>query len=309
MAKNRVLRTILILAVAGLAIAGSADSLSKDYAQQALTRALATFAVARTLNGVISVAQGTEVALEPGGVGVIMTPGQILDPINDLVERFSSVMLVAASSIGLQLVLLEITSWIWVTVLLCAGLAVWLACTWSEPLHQRKYMALIIRLTLLLAFVRFAVPVVIIATNLLFHGFLETRHDQATAELRGTSAEIERLNTRDEAAGAAAQPGNAEPSAAESESSMLESLRSAAEGWYSGVSDWIGEASVTTRIRKLQESAANAAGGIVELIVVFVLDTVIFPLAFLWLFMEILKALAGRLIPAMRSTSPGHADR
>ncbi len=302
MTRNKVLRTILILAVAGIAIAGSADTLSKDYAQQALTRALATFAVARTLNGVISVAQGTEVALEPGGVGVIMTPGQILDPINDLVERFSSVMLVAASSIGLQLVLLEITSWIWVTVLLCAGLAVWLACTWSEPLHQRKHMALIIRLTLLLAFVRFAVPVVIIATNLLFHGFLESRHDQATAELRGTSAEIERISAQNEPPGPGAQAGDADPSAAGAGGSVLDYLRSAAEGWYSDVSDWLGDMSVTARMKQLQESAANAAGGIVELIVVFVLDTVIFPLAFLWLFVEMLKALAGRLVPAIRST-------
>ena len=45
------------------------------------------------------------------GVGVIFTLGQILDPINDLIERFSSVMLVAASSLGLQILLLNITSW------------------------------------------------------------------------------------------------------------------------------------------------------------------------------------------------------
>ena len=39
-----------------------------------LKRALATYAAARALNAVISVAQGTEVALEPGGVGVVLAP-------------------------------------------------------------------------------------------------------------------------------------------------------------------------------------------------------------------------------------------
>ena len=110
-ATRKSLTTLLIVLIAAVAATGVADQVSDDYAEDALKRALATFAVARTLNGVISVAQGTEIALEPGGVGVMLTPGQILDPINDLVERFSSVMLVAASSLGLQIVLLEILSW------------------------------------------------------------------------------------------------------------------------------------------------------------------------------------------------------
>ena len=115
---NRSLKSLLLLVIAALAITGAADDVSREFADDALKRALATFAVARTLNGVISVAQGTEVAVEPGGVGVVMTPGQILDPVNDLVERFSSVMLVAASSLGLQIVLLEILSWVVLTGLL-----------------------------------------------------------------------------------------------------------------------------------------------------------------------------------------------
>ena len=82
------LYTVLIVLIAAIAATRVADDVSDTYAEDALKRALATFAVARTLNGVISVAQGTEIALEPGGVGVMLTPGQILDPINDLVERF-----------------------------------------------------------------------------------------------------------------------------------------------------------------------------------------------------------------------------
>ena len=96
MNSRKLLRTVLSIVVAGAAIGGIVDDASEQYAQQSLNRALVTFTAARALNGVISVAQGTEVAVEPGGVGVIMTPGQVLDPINDLIERFSSVMLVAA---------------------------------------------------------------------------------------------------------------------------------------------------------------------------------------------------------------------
>ena len=130
MDSGKILRTILIAIIAAAAISGVVDNQSEKYAEQALTRALVTFTAARALNGVISVAQGTEVAAEPGGVGFIFTPGQILDQINDLVERFSSVLLVAASSLGLQLVLLEITSWWVMTAMLMFSLAVWLAAVW-----------------------------------------------------------------------------------------------------------------------------------------------------------------------------------
>ena len=80
MTTRKLLQTTIILIAAIVAVTGIADDVSRQQAEQGLKRALATFAIARTLNGVISVAQGTELAVEPGGVGVIMTPGQILDP-------------------------------------------------------------------------------------------------------------------------------------------------------------------------------------------------------------------------------------
>lgn len=58
------------------------DSAANKQVDAGLKRALLSFATARALNAVISVAQGTEVAVEPAGVGVVFTPGQILDPIN-----------------------------------------------------------------------------------------------------------------------------------------------------------------------------------------------------------------------------------
>ena len=41
-------------------------------------------------------------------VGVVLTAGEILDPLNDLVERFSWIVLLAASSLALQLLLGEV---------------------------------------------------------------------------------------------------------------------------------------------------------------------------------------------------------
>lgn len=317
----KLLRTFLILAFAGIAISGAVDQVSKDYAEQALKRALTTFAISRTLNGVISVAQGTEVAIEPGGVGVIMTPGQLLDPVNDLVERFSSVLLVAASSIGLQLVLLEISSWIGITVLLVAALCIWLAATWSERLRSNKYVALALRLTFVFAFVRFAVPIVIICTNIVFGTFLLEKHDSAAAELQKTSAQVEELNAQDEDAATRGEEGPESEGALSDESSATfwdrlhaayESLpdseeigpqiKGSAREIYADVANWFDEMSVSAKIAELEESAANATSHIVNLIVIFVLQTIIFPLGFLWIFVELSKTAASRAIAAIGTT-------
>ena len=122
--------SLVAILVVIVAFTGGLDRLSEQTAADSLTRALVTFAASRALNGAISVAQGTELALEPAGIGVVLSVGQVLDPINDLVERFSTVMLVAASSIGLQNILLRITSAVGFDIALAAT-AVWLlASTW-----------------------------------------------------------------------------------------------------------------------------------------------------------------------------------
>ena len=60
---------------------------------------LSVYAVLRGLNAVISTAQGTELSIEPMGVGLTLTPGEILDPLNDLIEQVSTVLLFASASI------------------------------------------------------------------------------------------------------------------------------------------------------------------------------------------------------------------
>jgi hypothetical protein len=91
--KIKLLLTVLYVLLVLVNQAGPLDDRSRDYTKQGFKRALVTFAVTRGLNGIISVAQGTEVAVEPAGIGLVFTPGQILDPVNDLIERFSWIVL------------------------------------------------------------------------------------------------------------------------------------------------------------------------------------------------------------------------
>ena len=274
MPKKRVLWTFLILLSVVAASSGHVDSTSKGYAENALRNALVTFAVARTLNGVISVAQGTQLAIEPGGVGVNLSVGEILDPINDLVERFSAVMLVAASSLGLQTLLLNITAWWGFSAFLALASIAFLITLWMPRPVVARYANPALRILLIILFVRFAAPVLIIGTNIITDMFLASGQAEATAILEATTSNIEELNQETQSVSA-------------DEPSILDRL-----GNFIGNS--IESLRVSDRLARLRESASNASEHIVNLIAIFVLQTIILPLLFLWLFAQGLKAIAFR---------------
>jgi hypothetical protein len=287
-------------------VTGTLDGAAGTRAEDALTRALATFAVARALNGAISVAQGTEVALEPGGVGVILTPGQVLDPVNDLIERFSSVMLFAASSLGLQIVLLDVLSWPVLTVILVLSSAIWVALLWWGRESNRRLLHYASRIVLALLVVRFAIPIVIIGTDAFFDGFLLSTHDSATqvlesstATIRNTSSEIESGVRNEQKLHAATIEQQAVENgnwSIENISEWTSELRESVMEWVSSAGQFFESASLTSAIDSLKNSAAEITSHVVDLIVVFVLQTAILPIVFLWFFVEIIKRLAGRAI-------------
>lgn len=248
------LRIVLALSVVALAWLSPLDDYAESQAQSGLKRALATFAVARALNGVISVAQGTEVAVEPAGVGVTFTPGQILDPINDLVEQFSTLMLTASVSFGVQSALLAIGGHWLISLLVTLALLLWL---WRRnPIAGRSLMD---RALLLLVLVRFAIPIAALGSDAAFNLFLADRYQQSQAALSLSGDEIGRL---------------AEPEV-DPDESMAGSLRR----WWNETGESL---DVSRRLERLKESAAQVTEHIVELIVVFLLQTLIIPLLLLW---------------------------
>ena len=111
---KRTLSSMIVVAIILLSYSGAFEKLIKKtyigkidtkgiaYFDDSLERALYTFAVARGLNAVISVIQGTVVSGSPGGIGLQFSVGEILDPINDLLERFSWIMLFSTISLGIQ---------------------------------------------------------------------------------------------------------------------------------------------------------------------------------------------------------------
>jgi len=268
---NQWILSLLLLLLAVLSVTPVLDERAATDYEQVFQRAFVTFALARTINGVISVLQGTEIALQPAGVGVTLTPGEILDPVNDLVERFSWIMMGATISLGVQNVLLDISAW-WVIQVLVSALAAWLLLrVWYPGQGARLNRVLFRRVFPLLLFIRFAVPVMLIANDLLYQQFLEQRYEQSTEivteagrELEQIQAEVKADNPRDEDTG------------------MLDAITRA---W----SDTVDAMDLTGKLQRIKTRAAEVIEHLIQLSVVFVLQTAILPVAFLWLFTQVIK--------------------
>jgi hypothetical protein len=258
----------LVLAAAWLA---PLDETATQQVQAGLKRAVASFAAARALNAAISVAQGTEVAVHPAGVGVSLAPGQALDPVNDLVEQFSVLMLGASVSFGVQLALIKMGGFWAVSGLLSVVALAWGWARWRGG----DLPVWLTRLFVALLLVRFAVPVVALGNEAAFRLFLSEDYaaGQATIELSGR--EIER-------AGAPGAPAASGPAPAPG--GLGETLR---KWWESAAA----EVDVNERLDRLKEAAGNAIDHIVMLIVVFLLQTVVLPLLLLWAMLRLGRAL------------------
>jgi len=274
--RRRAVWSGLAVFAAVAALSGLIDDTGRRYASEAFSRALITFAVARTLNGAISVAQGTEVAIEPGGVGVNFTVGQVLDPVNDLVERFSAVMLIATSSLGLQNILLRMTMWWGTSLALILAVVFALVILWWPKFDESRLKPLALQLLLVTVFLRFAVPILVIGSNLVFDTFLAAEQAAASQSLDTTRSEIEQINEN-----------VATPESDAEDQSVIERLGSM-------LNSSLDSMNIGDRLDRLRDRVSNVSEHIITLIVIFLLQTIILPLVFLWLFVELLRLLAAR---------------
>ncbi len=255
-----------LLAVAGVLSSTSVlDQEASAQYESAFKRALVTFALARTLNGVVSMAQGTELALQPAGVGLTLTPGELLDPVNDLIERFSWIMLASSTSLYVQNIFLDISRWwglrVLVVLFALAVLAVYLNPNWRRSAARPWIM----RVFLLALFLRLAVPLVLLANDAIYRVFLEPRYEASSQIIEQASEELEQL-------------GN-------------EQQESKDGGILGSVNRALSQVKIKQRLERFKQRASEIIEQLITLSAVFLLQTVVLPLAFLWLLVVLFKRL------------------
>lgn len=238
------------------------DSTAIKQIDTGLNRALISYATARALNAAISVAQGTEVAVEPGGVGVNFAPGQALDPINDLVEQFSTLMLVACVAFGVQKILISIGGYWLVSLVLTAAALGW---AWFY-FRDQKPPVLLTRILVILLMIRFAIPMVTLGTDLLFQKFMDSDYKTSQQVIDLASGQVTEINQPDPVSTA--------------DQGLVDKIKEKVSGLWSQTKAAV---DVKAHYMKLKQMAEQWAVHIINLIVIFLLQTLIIPVLLIWL--------------------------
>ena len=85
------------------------DRTADAYFTDAMTKAGAAYGVCRVVNASVSVIKDSQIQIEPAGLGVSLAAGQILDPLDDMTERASDILITAIVSLGIQKIAYELS--------------------------------------------------------------------------------------------------------------------------------------------------------------------------------------------------------
>lgn len=256
--------SLLILLALTVSFLPQTQKLSYSYIDSSLERTVISFTLAKTLNALISVAQGTEIAATPAGVGVNFAIGELLDPINDMVERFSWVMLASSVSLGIQKILslmlgslvMKITLSLLASILLFAFIA-----------KKQTLAILSLKFFLLFMILRLTMPLIALSNQALYTSFLAPNYQESTQILQDTTAEIKKMQQKDEAA-----PTTIWGKIKHAYQSTAESLN------------------IKKHIHTLTTKLNDTFNHLLSLLTLFIIETIIFPLLYLYLLIKLLKA-------------------
>lgn len=175
---------ILIMALLIVSWWGAVDNLAAYVNGESIKDAAIIYGVARSINGVISLIQSAEIGAIVGSV----RPGELLDPMNDLIERFSSVMAWSLSSLVLQKVLLSVFSSYSFKVIFTICCALMLVLKWL-PLSAR-FVARAWSLFLIVASLRFSIAIVCALTAAVDQGFIQKIEQASLQTVQTFNSEI-----------------------------------------------------------------------------------------------------------------------
>jgi hypothetical protein len=221
--------------------------------------AAAAFAISKSINAALSLAQAASIS---GGVvfaGGSIHPAAFLDPVNNLVDQFASVMLaISVAAFVLELTLRIGGSWAMLALMIAAAVVV---CV-EPPAGGRSRLPLPLKnlargALLFTSLGVVGLPVAVSLTGLISERFLEARYAEAERGLVSVEAQTAEI-TDDAMVDPAEDPG------------LIDSLKR------------VGSSAFGT-MRQVADGFSTLYAHIVTMITVFALQTVVLPLGLAWI--------------------------
>jgi hypothetical protein len=273
--KQRLAATLALLAALVLAASGLADrtiglagphslaATSSATLDRNFKEAAAVFATARALNAAISVAKSVQLS---AGVGVqgAAQPFQVLDPIDKLIEEFSSLMLGATVALGGTLMLVEIGDRFALAAVLPVGLglvalALWVPGAVGGATRRAGQILLVVALI-----AKLGLPATVLLSDAMADAVVAPRIERAGGRLQAIDV-----------------PGL--PQASVDTPSWLDTLRRMED--------------ISGQVTRAFAAAHTLADDVIDLTVAFLIKIVVVPLVTLWLLTRLAEVMIAGLVP------------
>lgn len=263
---NKLLILFLSVLVLIVSFSYTLDIKGKALVDGSFTQAVIVFGSAKALNAVISLAQGTELDLPFLTVAI----GEVLDPVNDLVEQFSFVMLLSLTSLGIQKIMMNfVTADVYNGILLffVIGMNLWIFYRFNK---DERFRSLFFKVTVILIFLRFAVPLIGLVNEVAYNSFVKQEYN------------IEKLNksiikVKDEV--------NAVTS-----NTIKDKKESS---FFNKVAQHFDSSYYAKKVDEYKKAVDNSSEFIVSLIIAFVFQTILLPLVFLFALYQFVRGIFG----------------
>lgn len=221
---------------------------------------LTVFALARGLNAILSVAQGTELSIEPMGVGLTLTPGEILDPLNDLIEQFSNILLLASASLGIQQIVLILADKPFVQISLAVTIVL-IVISYLLPITTENARKVLLKVVIILTVLRLMVPIAVLVSYQVQQA-LNQQRQQAITTLEHTQTQVEAYSNE--------QPDND-------------------NSWWHGLKNRL---DIEQGLNKIQQQTEKAVYATIYLLAEFVLVMVLLPIICMLVFIRLFNKIS-----------------
>ena len=255
---RKALIAILITLLVAVSSSRLLDDYVDDYTTGAIKNAALTYATARGINALVSMMQSSEIEAGVGIVSGSMTIGELLDPLNDMIERFSTVMTWVLASLAAQKVLLLLASHeLFLYLVAVLGISALLLLFYGKSQHVR---GLVFRSFLIVVFIRFALGMVVALNSGVDYLFLDQQLQANDREIENFRANIMSIDAGDEF--------------------DTDSIRDSAIDFWQGLSMSEFEGKISLGIENF-----------INLVAIYLLKTILFPLGFFYAAVFVVKQL------------------
>ncbi|MBA3008826.1 MAG: hypothetical protein KJ826_06260 [Proteobacteria bacterium] len=168
------------------------DNNTDTYFSDAMTKAGVAYGVCRVVNASVSAIKESQIQIEPAGLGVSLAVGQVLDPLDDMTERASDILVTAIVSIGIQKIVYELCV-AFVPSLIGFAIIVLFGISFVKGDRATTLRGLVVSSIILLAVARLFLPISSIINTYLQENYFSPQIIKVQDELAMNSPEMERL--------------------------------------------------------------------------------------------------------------------